>query len=229
MLSRLLAASRDFSPRRASVVRFSRCESSAYFWPLMNLRSRPVNRAYSCLRILSRASPRWRMMWNLSKRMAASGAFLFVELRNGFHMSITAISIFFELFSPRKAKKSSMLSSLRSCPPNQIARPRSRSLTMIRYWWRFLIEISSMPMTRGAGLPACLSCSSMYLLSSSLTVCQSSMCSRATSWMVCVRHFSPIRYPNLFEQKGLSSSHSNPSRLTLPHFRQLTRRRSTSR
>src|SRR5215468_6613683 len=35
-------------------------------------------------------SPRWRMTWNLSNKIAACGACAAVDSRNGFHMSITA-------------------------------------------------------------------------------------------------------------------------------------------
>src|SRR5580692_9539323 len=91
-------------------------------------------------------------MWNLSNRMAAWAALLFVDFRNGFHISITARRTLLLLLSPKNAKNISMLSSERSLPPNQIARRRSRSLTTIRYVWPFRIEISSMPMTLGPGL-----------------------------------------------------------------------------
>src|SRR5580700_11733413 len=46
----------------------------------MKRRSLPLRRAYSALRTLSSASPRWRMMWNLSNRIAACGALSFVTL-----------------------------------------------------------------------------------------------------------------------------------------------------
>ncbi len=69
-----------------SRVRLSRCDSKVYFWPLMTLRSLPRSRAYSLFLTWSKASPRWRMTWNLSNRMLAC---LRVELRKGFHMSIT--------------------------------------------------------------------------------------------------------------------------------------------
>src|SRR5580692_47305 len=47
----------------------------------------PSSLAYSCFLTLSSASP----MRNLSNRMAAAWeAFLFVDFRNGFHISITA-------------------------------------------------------------------------------------------------------------------------------------------
>src|SRR5271165_1817468 len=47
----------------------------------MKRRSLPLRRAYSALRTLSSASPRWRTMWNLSNRIAACGALSFVTLR----------------------------------------------------------------------------------------------------------------------------------------------------
>ena len=56
----------------------------------MKRRSRPASRAYSLLRTSSKASPRWRMTWNLSNKIAACGACAFVASRNGFHMSMTA-------------------------------------------------------------------------------------------------------------------------------------------
>ena len=93
MFKRLLAASSKFRFFRPSLVRFSLCASKTYFCPLMNFRFVPVTRAYSALRTLSSASPRWRRMWNLSNRMAACGACVRVDLRNGFHMSITASRI----------------------------------------------------------------------------------------------------------------------------------------
>ena len=71
-------------------VRLSRCDSSVYFWPLMTLRSLPRSRTYSLFLTWSKASPRWRITWNLSNRMLACAACLRVELRKGFHMSITA-------------------------------------------------------------------------------------------------------------------------------------------
>ena len=55
-----------------------------------------------------------------------------VELRNAFHMSMTARRIFRHFFGPSQAKNSSRLASERSLPPNQIGRPRSRSLTTMR-------------------------------------------------------------------------------------------------
>jgi hypothetical protein len=54
-----------------------------------------------------------------------------------------------------------MLASERSVPPNQIGRSRIRSLTTMRYWWRFLIDNSSIPMTFGPGVPTRRSCSRM--------------------------------------------------------------------
>src|SRR5215471_17154946 len=51
--------------------------------------------------------------------------------------------------------------------------------------------ISSMPIARGAGVPARLSCASMYCISSALTVCQSSPNSVATSLIVASRQRRP--------------------------------------
>src|SRR5450759_5644097 len=65
--------------------------------------------------------------------MLACGAWRPVELRNAFHMSITASRIRLHFFGPSQAKNISMLASERSVPPNQIGRRRSRSLTTIRY------------------------------------------------------------------------------------------------
>ena len=132
MWIRLFAASRSLSDLRPSRVKFSRFESRVYFCPLMKRRCFPVNRAYSLLRTLSKASPRWRSTWNLSKRMLASGAWALVEVRNGFHMSMTAIRIPLLFLGPSHSKNSSMLASERSLPPNQMGRPRTRSLTTIR-------------------------------------------------------------------------------------------------
>jgi hypothetical protein len=64
--------------------------------------------------------------------MAAPVAFRSVELRNGFHMSITARRIRFAFIGPSQAKNWSMLASERSAPPNQIGRRRRRSLTTMR-------------------------------------------------------------------------------------------------
>ena len=61
------------------------------------------SRAYSALRTLSSASPRWRMMWNLSNRIAACGAFCLATLRNGFHMSMTASLIWPLFLGPSQA------------------------------------------------------------------------------------------------------------------------------
>src|SRR6202166_5466227 len=47
-------------------------------------------------------------MWNLSNRMAAWGAFLFVDFRNGFHISITARRTLLLLLSPKNAKNISI-------------------------------------------------------------------------------------------------------------------------
>ena len=71
-------------------LRFSRCDSRVYFCPLMNRRSLPLSRAYSRLRTVSSASPRCPITWNLSNKTLAWGALRLVELRNAFHMSITA-------------------------------------------------------------------------------------------------------------------------------------------
>src|ERR1700731_332421 len=45
----------------------------------MNFRLSPSSLAYSCFLTLSSASPRCFTMWNLSKRIAAWGALLFVD------------------------------------------------------------------------------------------------------------------------------------------------------
>ena len=74
-----------------------------------------VNRAYSLLRTLSKASPRWRSTWNLSKRMLACGTWAWVEVRNGFHMSMTAIRIPLLFLGPSHSKNSSMLASSDPC------------------------------------------------------------------------------------------------------------------
>ena len=55
---------------------------------------------------------------------------------------------------------------------------------------------SSIPITRGAGLPARRNCSRMYCLSKSLTVPQSRCNSSATSLTVLVRHRRPTKYAN---------------------------------
>jgi hypothetical protein len=60
------------------------------FLALDDTRSLPRKRAYSLFLTWSKASPRWRITWNLSNRMLACAAWLRVELRKGFHMSITA-------------------------------------------------------------------------------------------------------------------------------------------
>ena len=52
----------------------SQFDSRLYFWPLMKRRALPSRRAYSLLRTLSSASPRWRMMWNLSNRMSSANS-----------------------------------------------------------------------------------------------------------------------------------------------------------
>ncbi len=111
---RLFAASRSLSERRPSSVRFSWLESSVYFWPLMKRRPLPESLAYSLLRTVSRASPRWRSTWNLSNRMLACGAWHRVEFRNAFHMSITAIRIPALFLGPSHLKNSSKLASERS-------------------------------------------------------------------------------------------------------------------
>ena len=54
------------------------------------LRCGPASRPYSLLRTASKASPRWRMTWNLSNKIAAFGACAAVARRNGRHISITA-------------------------------------------------------------------------------------------------------------------------------------------
>ena len=54
-------------------------------------------------------------------------------MRNAFHMSMTARRILRHFFGPSQAKNSSRLASERSLPPNQMGRPRSRSLTTMRY------------------------------------------------------------------------------------------------
>ena len=66
MFNRLLALNSSFKACFPSMVRFSQWESNVYFCPLMNRRSFPDSRAYSCLRTLSMASPRCLRMWNLS-------------------------------------------------------------------------------------------------------------------------------------------------------------------
>src|SRR5271170_3599274 len=48
----------------------------------MKRRSLPPRRAYSALHTLSSASPRWRMMWNLSNRIAACSAFSVATLHH---------------------------------------------------------------------------------------------------------------------------------------------------
>src|SRR6185312_656874 len=94
-----------------------------------------------------------------------------VDMWKAFHMSTTTRRIRRHFSGPSQEKNSSMLASERSLPPNQMGRPRSRSLTTMRYWCPLAMAISSMPIPWGAGLPARRSCSRMYCLSSSLTVC----------------------------------------------------------
>ena len=79
MLSRLLAASRSFRFLRARPVRFCGCDNEVYFCPLMKVRGLPSRRAYSDFLILSSASPRCLMTWNLSNRIVACVA-LYVNL-----------------------------------------------------------------------------------------------------------------------------------------------------
>ena len=99
---RLFAANSLLSARRPSRVRLSRWESQGYCWPLMEAQALPVSRAYSRLRIVSRALPRWRRTGNVSNKMAAVGAWfgLRVEVRNAFHLSLTARRIFRLCFGP---------------------------------------------------------------------------------------------------------------------------------
>src|SRR3954469_3814227 len=129
-----LALNSAFNDGRPSCVRLARRDSDVYFWPLMNRRSFPESRAYSLFRTLSKASFKCLRMWNLSWRMPARGASpaFRVELRNGFHMPITARRIPLHFRGPSHAKKRSMLFSERSVPPNRTGRPRIRSLTTIR-------------------------------------------------------------------------------------------------
>src|SRR3989449_3144586 len=68
----------------------------------MKARFLPARRWYSLRRTSSSASPRWRMMWNLSKTTRAFGAFFVSELRKGFHMSIAASSMAALFFAPSK-------------------------------------------------------------------------------------------------------------------------------
>ena len=53
--------------------------------------------------------------------------------RNAVHMSMTAKRILPHFSGPSQRKNASMLASERSFPPNQIARPRIKSLTTMRY------------------------------------------------------------------------------------------------
>ncbi len=64
--------------------------------------------------------------------MLAFGACCWVEVRKGFHMSITAMRIPALFLGPSHLKNSSMLASERSWPPNQIGRSRTKSLTRMR-------------------------------------------------------------------------------------------------
>ena len=77
MLSQLLAESNVFEclpavEREVLLARFS--------WALFSALDvapgrRPASRPYSLLRTASKASPRWRMTWNLSNKIAAFGAY----------------------------------------------------------------------------------------------------------------------------------------------------------
>jgi hypothetical protein len=74
MFRRALACKRRSRFLRLSSVRFSRRDNSTYRWPLMKLRSSPVTRLYSDLRMASSASPRCLTIWNLSNMITAFGA-----------------------------------------------------------------------------------------------------------------------------------------------------------
>ena len=104
MFSRLLAVSRRRRLRRPSGFRLSGCDRRVYCCPLMKRRSLPVRRAYSVVRPVSNASPRWRSTWHLSNRMAACGACsgFTVEWRTGFHLSSTASRIRWLLVGPNQ-------------------------------------------------------------------------------------------------------------------------------
>ena len=170
-------------------------------------------------------------MWNLSYRIVACGAFPFlrVELRNAFHMSMTARRILPHWAGPSQAKNSSRLSSERSLPPNQMGRPRSKSLTTMRYLCPWAMAISSMPIARGAGLPARWSCSRIYSLSNSLTASQSRCSSSATSLMVVCRQRRPTKKAKRLVYRGLSASQSRRSVFTPWHREHWTRRRGKTR
>src|SRR5258708_25469526 len=58
-------------------------------------------------------------MWNLSNRMAAWGAFLFVDFRNGFHISITARRTLLLLLSPKNAKIHALLRAIFAPEPDR--------------------------------------------------------------------------------------------------------------
>src|SRR5947208_12748643 len=79
----------------------------------MKRRSFLAARPYSRRRTSSKASPRWRMTWNLSKTTRALGAWRSRELRNAGHMSMTESLKDRQRWSPMSSKKRSMSSSAR--------------------------------------------------------------------------------------------------------------------
>ena len=98
-------------------------------------------------------------------------------------MSITASE--YVDSSSRQAKRRTSSCSPPSGPHRQTRSGASRKIAHHNpIGVPFRIEISSMPITRGLGVPALASCARMYCISSSLTVSQSSLSSCAMSLMV---------------------------------------------
>src|SRR6266851_6326328 len=85
----------------------------------MKRRSFPERRAYSLLRTRSRATPRWRRTWNLSKRMLACGAWWRVEARKAFHMSITANLLAFPGPQPGEERVQARLGAICASEPDR--------------------------------------------------------------------------------------------------------------
>ena len=118
------------SERLPSSVRFSRRDSSRV---LLALDEAPVLAAEAGVLGLAHLVERLAEMAHdveLVEQDAACGA-CSRELRNGFHISITA-SLIWRLFWPQPGIELAMLASERSVPPNQIGRLRTRSLTTMR-------------------------------------------------------------------------------------------------
>ena len=132
--------------------------------------------AYSLLRTLSKASPKWRSDVELVEQNLCLRSVVRLEgrvlkgLPQVHHRQPNPLAL---LLSQPLVEHVHTLFRMILAPKLNGSLARTKSLTTIRWLCPFLMAISSMPMTFGPGVPTLRNCSCMYCLSNSLTALQS--------------------------------------------------------